>query len=83
VVWRERAYLEDEPLVVFQTICCFLVFNFNLSFFRYTYCRKYSHMYVNVATHLEVYQGFLQTPPQNLLQGVQEYWQLEGIGSPR
>jgi hypothetical protein len=48
-------------------------------------------MYVNVATHLEVYQRFLQTPRKIYYRVSKSignplaicYGELEGIGSPR
>ncbi len=84
----DRALFGDDPLIVFITICCFLVFNFKFYFLQRC-CTKVVPLYVTGATLLQICQKLLTTLCKicyrgsedidnlltNLLWGVRGYWQ--------
>jgi hypothetical protein len=62
VVWIDGAEVGDEPLIVFKTICSFLVLNFKL-YFHQRHRRKEAPLNVNGATLL-----------QNASEGIGNFW---------
>jgi hypothetical protein len=72
----ERAFFRDEPMIIFIPIYCFLVFNFEFTFFRgiaqrLPLCVQLGQPFCNVPK-------VVSNPLANFLQGVSGYWQPSG-----
>jgi hypothetical protein len=72
----DRAFFGDEPLIVFITISCFLVFNFELYFLQRDYT-KVAPLCAIGATLLECVIGCWQ-PSGKFVTGVRGYWKSSG-----
>jgi hypothetical protein len=55
MVWMDRASFGEEPLIVFITIYCFLVFKFEFYFLQ-RYCAKFASLFAIRATLLQIYR---------------------------
>jgi hypothetical protein len=63
--------MEDEPLIVFITICCFLVITFNFTFFRENAERLLLYLLMGQPCCKCV--SVFGSPLKKLLQGISEY----------
>jgi hypothetical protein len=72
-----RALFEYEPLIVFITFYCFLVFNFEFYFLRGTYCTKFAPLCAVGATLLQCAIDCWQ-PSGKFVTGVRGCWQPSG-----
>jgi uncharacterized membrane protein YwzB len=70
----DRVLFGDEPPIVFTTVYCFLVLNFEFYFLQ-GYCTKVALLYV-IGTILLQY--VIGNPLANLLKGIRWYWQSSG-----
>ncbi len=75
VVWMDSGLFTDEPIIVFQTICCYLVFNLEFYLLQ-RHCTKVAALYVIGATLLQMFH--IASFPQTILL----YRGSEGTGNP-
>ncbi len=57
----DKAYLEDEPLIIFKAVSCFQYFYFNYQVLQ-SYGKKFAPFFINEATILQMFKEVIHYP---------------------